>query len=353
MTDFASLYGRPPRVVASAPGRVNLLGEHTDYNDGYVLPIATPQTTTVALDFARTEVYTAYAARFDVTERFTLDHPPKAFFASYLFGCIQMLRRRGLGVPPLDIHIESDLAMGAGLSSSAALEVAMLRALRVLLDLTITDEDIALMAQAAEIEYSGVQCGIMDQMASSLARPDVMLFLDTRTLERRLVPLPGPAELLVIDSGVPRTLAGSAYNDRRRECESAARLLGVKALRDITDPATVAALPEPLRQRARHVVTENARVLQAAAGTTAMEFGRLMNASHASLRDDYAVSTPALDRLVELLQAHAGTYGARLTGAGFGGACVALCHEGSAKAVATDVLQSYNRDHHGQRILPL
>jgi galactokinase len=244
--------------------------------------------------------------------------------------------------------------MGVGLSSSAALEVATLRALRQLTGEPLDDVRIAQLAQQAEINHAGVRCGIMDQMASSLAGTTRALLLDTRTLERRLVALPRGSAVLVLDSGIARTLADSGYNQRRAECEEAARLLGVRALRDVTDLAAVEALPDPLRRRARHVVSENARVLEAAQGDIdAAHFGRLMNASHASLRDDYQVSVPLLDRLVALLQQQPGVHGARLTGAGFGGACVALCEADRLAAIAAAVLPAYAAEGgHGRVLVP-
>jgi galactokinase len=243
--------------------------------------------------------------------------------------------------------------MGVGLSSSAALEVAMLRGLRQLLGLPFDDVRIAQLAQAAEVKHAGVACGIMDQMASSLADTAHALFLDTRTLERRLVPLPSDSAILVLDSGIARSLAKSGYNDRRAECEAAARLLGVSALRDAVDVQAIAALPDPLRRRARHVVSENARVLLALACADAEAFGALMNASHASLRDDYEVSVPELDLLVALLQANPAVYGARLTGAGFGGACVALCRPQALADVAASVLGAYaGRGFSGSQLVP-
>ena len=233
------------------------------------------------------------------------------------------------------------MPIGVGLSSSAALEVATLRCLRKLLDLPLDDVQIAQIAQRAEIEYAGVRCGIMDQMASSLADTSRALLLDTRSLERRFVPLPAGSGVLVLDSGIARSLAASGYNQRRAECEQAAQLLGVTSLRDVETVAQLGSLPERLQRRARHVVTENARVLQAVKCRSPQEFGELMNASHASLRDDYEVSTAGLDKLVALLQAHEAVFGARLTGAGFGGACVALCRTDAVQAIARDVLASY------------
>jgi galactokinase len=181
----------------------------------------------------------------------------------------------------------------------------------------------------------------MDQMASSLADEKSMLFIDARSLQTRLLPLPAGTDIIVIDSGVPRTLAASKYNERRAECEAAASLLGVASLRDVQDPAAVETLPSPLRERARHVVTENARVLEASGGVDARRFGALMNASHFSLRDDYAVSIAALDDLTALLRQQEAVFGARLTGAGFGGACVALCASGEGGAAGAAVLQRY------------
>jgi galactokinase len=251
----------------------------------------------------------------------------------------------------LDVFVESSVPIGAGLSSSAALEVALLRALRALQGVAIDDVSLALMAHRAELTYAGVRCGVMDPMAVSLANGRDMLLLDCRSLDHRLLPLPADSEVAVLDSGVPRSLARTGYNARRGECEQAARLLGAQALRDVADPAEVESLPEPLRRRARHVITENRRVQRAAAGVGAGEFGELMNASHESLRVDFEVSVPALDRLVVLLQGHPSVHGARLTGAGFGGACVALCRGGTARGAGEESLREYNRGEERGRLL--
>ncbi|MEH2298886.1 MAG: galactokinase [Nostoc sp.] len=356
--DFQQVFGQPPETKASAPGRVNLLGEHTDYNDGFVLPTAIPQSTTVQLGYSSDACGGLRHHHFyseNLNEQMgilDINHTPSGF-GSYIFGCIEVLQKAGYTIPSLCVYVQSSVPIGSGLSSSAALEVATLRAIRQLLNLPINDVEIAQFAQQAEIHYAGVQCGIMDQMASSLADTEHILFLDTRTLERRVMLLPDNAEILVIDSGVPRTLASSSYNQRRAECEEAARSLGVKALRDITDAEVTEKLPEPLRRRARHVVTENNRVLEVLQGVTSERFGELMNASHASLRSDYEVSVPALDTLVELLQKTPGVYGARLTGAGFGGACVALVKSGQSKDIATHVLEQYKQaGYTGQILVP-
>ena len=350
-----TFFGGAPEVNASAPGRVNLLGEHTDYNDGFMLPVATPQRTMVALSRSGDDHFHFYSPNLDATVTFARDGSAPQGFGSYIEGCIRLVEATGVEVPPLRFYVTTSLPVGSGLSSSAALEVATLRALRDLLGFELDDVRLAQIAQRAEIEYARVNCGIMDQMASSLCDERHMLFIDARSLEHRLVELPPDTELIVIDSGIPRTLAASKYNERRAECEEAARKLGVPALRDVADPAAAEALlgllPEPLRRRARHVVLENARVLEAAAGVSAERFGALMNASHDSLRDDYEVSIPELDELVAHLRAAPGVFGARLTGAGFGGATVALCRAGQASQAAEAALSTYNKAGHQGRIL--
>ena len=340
---FSEVYGFAAQVRAQAPGRVNLLGEHTDYNGGFVLPTAISQSTTVEAAPSPDRDHHIHAVRLELQLKHTPGAALPVGFARYVLGCLMLLQERGIEVSPLALHIESDVPIGAGLSSSAALEIALLRAVRTLWQLPLDDVQLALIGQQAEIRFAHVNCGIMDQMACSLADTAHMLFLDTRSLERRLLPFPAGAEIVVIDSGIPRSLAGSAYNQRRSECEQAAQLLGVPALRDVNDVADLALLPEPLKRRARHVVTENARVLDATTpGIAPAQFGRLMNASHASLRDDFEVSVPGLDELVTLLQTHPAVYGARLTGAGFGGACVALVAPEAAPEVGNDVLRAYS-----------
>ena len=273
---------------------------------------------------------------------FAQDGSAPSGFGSYIEGCIRLVQARGIDVPPLRVFCQTNLAVGSGLSSSAALEVATLRALRSLLGADLDDVEVAQIAQRAEIEFAHVHCGIMDQMASSLADPDTMLFIDARTLEHRLVPLPPGTSLVVIDTGVARKLAASKYNERRSECQEAARLLKVPALRDVTDIATVEALPEPMRRRARHVVSDNLRVLEAIEGIDGVRFGELMNQCHFSLRDDYEVSIPELDLLAQTLRDQEGVLGARMTGAGFGGACVALCRTELAEQAGVAALAAYD-----------
>lgn len=201
--DFQQIFGAAPETQASAPGRVNLLGEHTDYNDGFVLPTAIPQSTTVHLGFSLDAQHHFYSQELDELVSISDHDSTPQGFASYIFGCIRLLEQEGHTIPPVNLHLRSTVPIGSGLSSSAALEVGTLRGLRALLKLPIDDVRIAQLGQQAEIQYAGVQCGIMDQMASSLADTEHMLFLDTRTLERRVMPFPAGAEILIIDSGVP------------------------------------------------------------------------------------------------------------------------------------------------------
>jgi galactokinase len=255
---FQRVFGTLPQTTASAPGRVNLLGEHTDYNDGFVLPTAIPQCTTVEIGFSSDALHHFYSAEYDELINYSDEDTIPQQFVSYICGCLRLLEKEGYKVPPINLYITSKVPIGAGLSSSAALEIATLRGLRALLDLPLEDVRLAQIGQQAEIQYAGLNCGIMDQMASSLADTNTMLFIDTRSLECRAIPFPPSTEILIIDSGESHKLAaGSGYNQRRAECEESARILGVKALRDIADPQAVEVLPEPLRRRARHVVTEN------------------------------------------------------------------------------------------------
>jgi len=345
MGGFQELFGCAAQATAQAPGRVNLLGEHTDYNLGLVLPLAIPRRVVIEVARSRDGWHRFHSVQLDATVAFADGAPAPEGFATYLNGCIEVLRSRGQRVPAVLVRVDSDVPIGAGLSSSAALEVAMLRALRALLDLEIDDEQIAHVAHQAENQYAGVSCGILDQMASSFADADRMLYLDTRSLERRLLPLPAGAALLIVDSGEPRSLAASGYNQRRAECERAAGLLGLASLRDLPDIAATRQLPAPLDRRARHVFSENERVRRAASGVDAATFGALMAQSHASLSADYEVSTPGLDALVAALRADGEVFGAKLTGAGFGGACVALVRSGRAADVAARLGSGFGATH--------
>jgi galactokinase len=338
-------------IRASAPGRVNLIGEHTDYNDGFVLPIATPQGTVVELRRRDDRVVSASSANMPEASRtiaFTLGEETRTGgWSDYVAGVTSSLRERGVDIGGFDAAIASTLPLGAGLSSSASLEVALLRAIDAAFALRLDPVAIASIAHRAETGLVGAPVGIMDQMAASLADARAALFLDTRTRAFERLPLPEGTALIVIHSGVAHRHAAGDYRVRRRECEEAAHLLGVAALRDASDASLAdMALPEPIDRRARHVVTENARVMQAVAALRAADaraFGALMNASHVSMRDDFEVSTPEVDALVDLAQREATVFGARLTGGGFGGSIVALAEAGGAPAAAIRIAGAYRQ----------
>ena len=354
MTTFPALFGAAPAVTARAPGRVNLIGEHTDYNGGFVLPTAIPQRTTIEL--SRRGDRTVRVASRDVgageegagIQTYALgEEAPGRGWVDYVQGTTQLLAADGFALGGFDAFLASDVPIGSGLSSSAALLVALLRAFREGFGFDLDDVQIARVAQRVENEFVGAHVGIMDQMASSLADDRTALFLDTRSLEYRRVPIPREAmEIAVINSGVQHSHAGGDYNTRRAECEQASQMLGIGQLRDlgVPDLARLDALPDVLRRRARHVITENARVLEAVEALEARDgarLGVLFAASHASMRDDYEVSVPEIDRLVALADAEPGAFGARLTGGGFGGSIVVLCRAGEAARVAANVAERY------------
>jgi galactokinase len=340
---FEDIFGSKPEVSVSAPGRVNLLGEHTDYNDGFVFP--TPLTYQNHIQASKSDIVEGYSVNTQSRLSRVIGAPKEGNWLDYIAGCVWVLQKHGYPVSGIRAYVNSNVPMTGGLSSSAALEVATLRAMRALYGLEMTDVQIAQLAQEAEVEYVGVRCGIMDQMASSAGRLGYALFLDTRDLNIQLAPLPTGYVVAVVDSQVPRRLAESGYNTRRAECEKACELLGVKSLRELSldDLARINVLPDPINRRARHVVTENARVLEGVKvlgqGNIA-RFGELMIASHVSLRDDYEVSIPELDALVEA-ELKNGAVGARLTGAGFGGSTVALVEESKYEAFKAGVLRDY------------
>jgi galactokinase len=348
---FTKAFGHTPSVVANAPGRVNLIGEHTDYNGGFVLPMAIPQRTWVAVakgEGLRVRASSANLGAGDRVREYTLGGETQAHgWLDYVQGVTQALASDGHRLSGFDLSVCSDVPLGSGLSSSAALEVGVMRALRDLFALALDDVRLAALGQKAENEFVGAPVGIMDQMAASLADDHTALFLDTRSLQYEQVPLPAAAALAVINSGVSHNHASGDYRTRRAECERAAAALGVPQLRDVTlaDLPRLALLPDPISRRARHVVTENARVLQAVAAMKAADLrklGALFYASHVSQRDDFEVSVPEVDLLVELAQAEPGVHGARLTGGGFGGSIVALVERDAVRGVAERVAAGYS-----------
>ncbi len=350
MTSFFDLYDQQPAVNASAPGRVNLIGEHTDYNDGFVLPAALPLRTTVELSPRHDRTVRVWSDEFSDrgTQQFSVaDIPRTGDWTDYVGGMVWVLRDAGLQ-SGFDARITSEVPVGSGLSSSAALLIAVGRAVRTAFDLAIDDLQLARLARKAETDFVGAPVGIMDQMACSLADASSALFIDTRTLAYERIVLPENATLVVIDSGVRHSHVSGEYRTRRQECTRTAAALGVESLRDVdeTDRRAIDALPPPLNRRARHVVTENGRVLSAVAALRAgdlSEVGRLFFASHASMRDDFEISTPAVDALVEAARSVRGVYGARLTGGGFGGSIVALVEPSSARVAAETIIGEQNR----------
>lgn len=351
--------GREPAVVARAPGRVNLIGEHTDYNDGFVLPMAIDRAAWLALAPRSDRLVRVHALDFDDEQAFDLDalgepgardRGPHGWI-EYIKGIAWALGEAGYTLRGWDGVIAADVPVGAGLSSSAAIELATARAWVSLSGGDIPWDPVAMarLAQRAERQWVGVQCGIMDQMISAAGRAGHALRIDCRSLATELLPIPGGVAVVVLDTGKRRELFASAYNERRAQCESAARRLGVPALRDATPEllaARAAALSRVEQRRARHVVFENQRVLDAAAAMRAddpVRLGQLMDQSHASLRDDFEVSCPELDIMVELGRSHAGCLGARLTGAGFGGCAVALVEGSQAGELARAVPAAYRQ----------
>lgn len=351
---FESLFGTAPTVRQSAPGRVNLIGEHTDYNGGYVLPTVIPQRTHVELaprQDGRVRAWSANVGPRGLAEYALGREQKRGGWTDYVQGVTWVLADAGLPVGAADLRIESAVPLGSGLSSSAALLVAVLRAFREAFSLDVDDLTLARLAKKAENDFVGAPVGIMDQMAVTLAGEGQALFLDTRSLDYSLVQMPRESELIVINSGVAHNHAKGDYRTRRAECEQAAERLGVKQLRDldVQDLPRLMSLPEPLGRRARHVVTEDDRVL---AAVRAMEsgdlttLGDLFYASHESMRDDYDVSIPEIDLLVELARAEPTIYGARLTGGGFGGSVVMLAKRGASREAAQRIANEYASKSH-------
>jgi galactokinase len=349
-SSFQELFGHAPEVVTHAPGRVNLIGEHTDYNGGFVLPMAIPQQTHVELrrrGDRRVRAFSVNKSRPGELREFTLgQEAPDKSWLDYVKGVTQVLQREGHSLTGFELRISSEVPLGSGLSSSASLDVAMLRALRQAFSLPFDDVRLAVLGQKVENDFVGAPVGVMDPMAASIAGEGTALFLDTRDLRFERVPLPPGLDLIVINSGVAHNHSAGDYRVRRSECERAAGLLGVQQLRDLSEADLPRAmqLPEPLGLRVRHVVTENARVLatvNALRTGDVRQLGTLFYASHDSQRLDYEVSVPEIDLLVDLARADADVYGARLTGGGFGGSVVMMAKAGTGAAVAARIADSY------------
>ncbi|NOJ24563.1 galactokinase [Vibrio coralliilyticus] len=351
---FTQVLNYQPSYIIQAPGRVNLIGEHTDYNDGFVLPCAINYQTVVAAakrDDSRVRViavdYDNQVDEFDLAEEITFQQDK--MWANYIRGVVKFLLQRGYDIQGADLAVSGNVPQGAGLSSSAALEVVIGQTFKVLYNLEMTQAEVALNGQQAENEFVGCNCGIMDQMISAEAMENHAMLLDCRSLETQPVSMPEDVAVMIINSNKQRGLVGSEYNTRREQCEAAAQRFGVKALRDVTIEqfnAQSEMLDDVVAKRARHVITENDRTLEAADALRANDLkrmGELMAQSHASMRDDFEITVFEVDTLVEIVKSVIGEQGGvRMTGGGFGGCIVALVPPALVDKVTEAVESQYH-----------
>ncbi len=350
---FAETFGYQPTHNIQAPGRVNLIGEHTDYNDGFVLPCAIDYQTAIACARRDDRQVRVIAVDYDnQQDTFSLDAPieplQEPMWANYVRGVVKHLQKRDASFGGVDMVISGNVPQGAGLSSSASLEVAVGTVFQQLYQLQLDGAAIAVNGQEAENQFVGCNCGIMDQLISALGQPDHAMLLDCRTLGTRAVSLPENVAVVIINSNFRRSLVGSEYNTRREQCETGARFFNKPALRDVTLEAFEAVedqLDALVAKRVRHVITENARTLEAADALSAGDLtrmGELMAESHASMRDDFEITVPQIDQLVAIVKAQLGTRGgARMTGGGFGGCIVALMPTELVEEVKAAVAEKY------------
>ena len=354
---FTQKYNKQPELTVYAPGRVNIIGEHTDYNDGFVMPCAINYGTAIAGSKRTDHIWNVYAADLDLEDTFSLneDFPQsEQKWANYVRGVVKFIQER---CPQFkqgaDLVISGNVPHSSGLSSSAALEVAMGKFCQQLSDLPLTHTEIALIGQKAENKFVGANCGNMDQLISALGQKDHLLMIDCRSLETQPTPVPKDVAVIIVNSNVPHDLVTGEYNTRRWQCEKAAEFFGVKALRDVSveefqkREAELTALNSLVAKRARHVVTENQRVLDAVEAlkhNDLTKLGELMGQSHESMRDDFEITVPQIDYLVELAQLVIGkTGGARMTGGGFGGCIVALAPHDKVEAVRKIIADNYEK----------
>ncbi|OON38890.1 galactokinase [Izhakiella australiensis] len=352
-TLFNDIFGYAPTHTIQAPGRVNLIGEHTDYNDGFVLPCAIDYKTVISCAKRDDRTVRVVAADYDnQQDSFSLDEPilnhPDQMWSNYVRGVVKHLQKRNPAFSGVDMVISGDVPQGAGLSSSASLEVAVGSVFQQLYHLPLDGAEIALNGQEAENQFVGCNCGIMDQLISALGKKDHAMLLDCRTLSTRAVPMPDNVAVVIINSNFRRNLVGSEYNTRRQQCETGARFFTQSSLRDV-DIAQFRAVENELdplvAKRVRHVLTENARTLEAAdalANGDLARMGVLMAESHASMRDDFEITVPQIDTLVEIVKEVLGEQGGvRMTGGGFGGCIVALMPLDRVDSVKQAVASQY------------
>ncbi len=354
---FAGRYGRDAEWIVRAPGRVNLIGEHTDYNDGFVLPMAIDRRTVILAARSDSSPHgriTAYSVNLDASGTFDIEDPARTGeWTDYIKGVGVEFRERGLELPAIDLLVHSDVPMGCGLSSSAALQVATAKLLQQLDSSVVQDDDIAALCQAAEHRFAGVPVGIMDQFCVSNARQGHLVFLDCRSLDAQHVAFDSSeVAVLIVDSRVSRELRSGAYAERREQCRQACRALGIESLRDVAlaeVESRQADLDDVLFRRARHITSENARTQDAVAAIERgdwQRFGELMYASHESMAKDFEISCAELDALVEIASGigqSGGVIGARMTGGGFGGCIVVLVERHHAESIAAAMSADYLR----------
>lgn len=352
---FQKIHGHPPRWIAAAPGRVNVIGEHTDYNSGFVLPMAIDRYAVMAADFAGPPgKISVHDVMFNENAQIEISQPVikgKPKWSNYVRGVIAGFQQRGEKIPSLDMVLNSTVPRGGGLGSSAALEVCTATLLEAVTGEEIGPVEKALLCQKAEHEFAGVPCGIMDQFISAMGRENHLLLIDCRSLKTQFVPMSDTfISLLIINTNVKHELGGGEYAKRRAECEAAAKVLGVASLRDVTAAALERAkskMDNVTFHRARHVIGEIERTLHAAEDIRNSNWtaaGQLMYASHYSLRDDYEVSCRELDAVVEIAESigvKGGVYGCRMTGGGFGGCTVALVKAGAVEAISKKIATDY------------
>ena len=346
---FTTYFNSKPEFLVRAPGRVNLIGEHTDYNDGFVLPMAIDRAIWIALSPRVDSQVRIRSLDLEVDSVFDLHSLMKGKgWLEYIKGVANELLKAGYKLRGFDAVLTGDVPRAAGLSSSAAVELATARAFAAVSGFAWDAAQMAKISQKAENEWVGVNCGIMDQMASAASKEGFALFLDCRTLEYQHAPLPEKTSVVILDTSTRRGLVDSAYNERRSQCEEAARWFGVKALRDVSvdEFERSSGLSDVVMKRARHIITENARVLEAVdvmkAGNI-KRLGELFNASHNSLRDDFEVTNEALNQIVECAREQSSCYGARMTGAGFGGCAVALVQGENTRTFTNAVSAAYKQ----------
>lgn len=350
---FKEKFGYAATHVIQSPGRVNLIGEHTDYNDGFVLPCAINYQTVISCAKRDDNIVRVIAADYNNEEdSFSLESPiikhETKQWPNYVRGVVKHLQLRDKSFGGADLVISGNVPQGAGLSSSASLEVAVGKTFQHLYNLSLDGVQLALNGQEAENQFVGCNCGIMDQLISSLGKKDSALLIDCRNLETRAVSIPENASVVIINSNFKRTLVGSEYNTRREQCEAGAHFFGKKALRDVTlDEFTTSVndLDPVVAKRVRHILTENIRTLEAADALAKGDFvrmGQLMAESHASMRDDFEITVPQIDALVEIVKAAIGEQGGvRMTGGGFGGCIVALVPQNLVPVIEQAVAKEY------------